>query len=80
MEITMMRLSRFTDYSLRVLIYLGQNNESRVTINQISEAYDISKNHLKLNQIMLIQICVMHSCCMTKIDSMKLLFILKNIF
>jgi Rrf2 family nitric oxide-sensitive transcriptional repressor len=41
-----MRLTRFTDYSLRVLIYLGQNNESRVTIHQISEAYDISKNHL----------------------------------
>jgi len=41
-----MRLSRFTDYSLRVLIYLGQNSESRVTINQISEAYGISKNHL----------------------------------
>ncbi len=41
-----MRLTRFTDYSLRVLIYLGQNADSRVTINQISEAYDISKNHL----------------------------------
>ena len=41
-----MRLTRFTDYSLRVLIYLGQNHESRVTIHQISEAYDISKNHL----------------------------------
>ena len=41
-----MRLTRFTDYSLRVLIYLGQNNEERVTIHQISEAYDISKNHL----------------------------------
>lgn len=41
-----MRLTRFTDYSLRVLIYLGQNNESRVTIQQISDAYDISKNHL----------------------------------
>ena len=41
-----MRLTRYTEYSLRVLIYLGQNNESRVTINQISEAYDISKNHL----------------------------------
>lgn len=41
-----MRLTRFTDYSLRVLIYLGQNTESRVTIHQISEAYDISKNHL----------------------------------
>ena len=41
-----MRLSRFTDYSLRVLIHLGQNSENRVTINQISESYDISKNHL----------------------------------
>jgi len=41
-----MRLTRFTNYSLRVLIYLGQNNQSRVTIHQISEAYDISKNHL----------------------------------
>jgi len=41
-----MRLTRFTHYSLRVLIYLGQNNQDRVTINQISEAYDISKNHL----------------------------------
>jgi Rrf2 family nitric oxide-sensitive transcriptional repressor len=41
-----MRLTRFTDYSLRVLIYLGQNDQNRVTINEISEAYDISKNHL----------------------------------
>lgn len=41
-----MRLTRFTDYSLRVLIYLGQNSQNRVTINQVSEAYDISKNHL----------------------------------
>jgi len=41
-----MRLTRFTDYSLRVLNYLGQNNENRVTIHQISEDYDISKNHL----------------------------------
>ena len=41
-----MRLTRFTDYSLRVLIHLGQNEQDRVTINQISETYDISKNHL----------------------------------
>ena len=41
-----MRLTRFTDYSLRVLIYLGQNRSNRVTIHQISETYDISKNHL----------------------------------
>ncbi len=41
-----MRLTRFTDYSLRVLIYLGQNDQNRVTISQISESYNISKNHL----------------------------------
>lgn len=41
-----MRLTRFTEYSLRVLIYLGQNKDRRVTIHQISEDYDISKNHL----------------------------------
>ena len=45
-EQILMRLTRFTDYSLRVLIYLGQNDQSRVTISQISEAYNISKNHL----------------------------------
>ena len=41
-----MRLTRFTNYSLHVLIYLGQNNEGRVTIQQVSDAYEISKNHL----------------------------------
>lgn len=41
-----MRLTRFTDYSLRALIYLGHNTGNRVTINEISEVYDISKNHL----------------------------------
>jgi len=46
LEIAAMRLTRFTDFSLRVLIYLGQNQQNRVTIHQISEVYDISKNHL----------------------------------
>jgi Rrf2 family nitric oxide-sensitive transcriptional repressor len=46
MEIPNMRLTRFTDYSLRVLIYLAKDNENRITIQQISDAYDISKNHL----------------------------------
>ena len=41
-----MRLTRFTDYSLRVLVHLGQNSNDRVTIHHISETYDISKNHL----------------------------------
>ena len=41
-----MRLTRFTDYSLRVLIYLGLSPDEWVTIRQISEAYGISRNHL----------------------------------
>lgn len=41
-----MKLTRFTDYSLRVLIYLGLKNNGRVTIKEISEAYNISRNHL----------------------------------
>jgi Rrf2 family nitric oxide-sensitive transcriptional repressor len=41
-----MKLTRFTDYSLRVLIYLGLKDEGRVTIREISDAYGISRNHL----------------------------------
>jgi len=41
-----MKLTRFTDYSLRVLIYLGIKENGRVTIREISDAYGISRNHL----------------------------------
>jgi len=41
-----MQLTQYTDYSLRVLIYLGIHQDRRVTIGEISEAYDISRNHL----------------------------------
>jgi Rrf2 family nitric oxide-sensitive transcriptional repressor len=37
----------YTDYSLRVLIYLASKEESKLsTIQEISDAYNISKNHL----------------------------------
>lgn len=42
-----MQLTRHTDFSLRVLIYLSLNKpEELVTINEISEHFEILKNHL----------------------------------
>ena len=41
-----MQITRYTDYSLRVLIYLGLREEEQVTIQTIADAYQISKNHL----------------------------------
>jgi len=41
-----MRITRYTDYSVRVLIYLGLKGEARSTIQEIAESYKISRNHL----------------------------------
>lgn len=42
-----MRLTNYTDYSLRVLIYLALKKDGELsTIKEIAETYDISKNHL----------------------------------
>jgi Rrf2 family nitric oxide-sensitive transcriptional repressor len=42
-----MRLTNYTDYSLRVLIYLAAQEPSKLSnIKEIAEAYSISKNHL----------------------------------
>jgi len=42
-----MQLTQYTDYSLRVLIYLSQKLEVELaTIAEIAEFYDISRNHL----------------------------------
>jgi len=40
-----MQLTRFTDYSLRALIYIALRKEL-CTINEIANAYAISSNHL----------------------------------
>ena len=41
-----MKLTAFTDYSLRVLMFLATNPERRATIAEISAAFDIKENHL----------------------------------
>ncbi len=41
-----MRLTTFSDYTLRVLMYLALNDTRLATIPEIAAAYDISQNHL----------------------------------
>lgn len=41
-----MKLTAFTDYSLRVLIYLAAEPDRRATISEISSAFDVSEHHL----------------------------------
>ena len=41
-----MHLTRYSDYSLRVLIFLGSKGEELATIPEISQAYGISRGHL----------------------------------
>ena len=41
-----MRLTTYSDYALRVMMYLAIHSDRRCTIKEISDAYSISKNHL----------------------------------
>lgn len=41
-----MRLTAYTDYALRTLIYLGMNRDRLATIQDIADIHQISKNHL----------------------------------
>ncbi|MDQ5960699.1 MAG: Rrf2 family transcriptional regulator, nitric oxide-sensitive transcriptional repressor, partial [Pseudomonadota bacterium] len=41
-----MYITQHTDYALRALIYLGTNADRLVTIQEISERFDVSRNHL----------------------------------
>lgn len=41
-----MRLTRYSDYAMRVLLYLGARPDRLCAIAEISRAYGISQNHL----------------------------------
>ncbi|MDQ1811815.1 RrF2 family transcriptional regulator [Massilia scottii] len=41
-----MRLTAYTDYTLRTLIYLGMHRDRLATIQDIADVHGISKNHL----------------------------------
>ncbi|HET9833163.1 MAG TPA: Rrf2 family transcriptional regulator [Vicinamibacterales bacterium] len=41
-----MQLTRFSDYSLRVLLYLAAHDDQVVSVDEVSRAYGISRHHL----------------------------------
>ena len=41
-----MRLTTFTDYAIRVLVYVATKEAGKATIQEIAERYGISRNHL----------------------------------
>lgn len=41
-----MQLTRFTDYALRVLMFLAHARDRRTTIEEVSQAHGISRQHL----------------------------------
>ena len=44
-----MRLTKFTDYSLRVLMYMGSKpGNELITIAELADAYSISINHVRM--------------------------------
>lgn len=41
-----MKITRYTEYALRVLLYLGLHDDRLCSVAEIAERYDISRSHL----------------------------------
>jgi len=41
-----MQLKRYTDYALRILLYLGAHPDEVVSVSRIASAYGVSRHHL----------------------------------
>lgn len=41
-----MRMTLHTDYALRMLIYIATRRDGTCTVNDVAEAYSLSRNHL----------------------------------
>ena len=42
-----MKITQFTDYSLRMLLHLVQHRDRLVTVREVAEVYGVSSEHLK---------------------------------
>lgn len=42
-----MKITQFTDFSLRLLLHLAANRDRVATVREVAEHYDISAEHLK---------------------------------
>src|SRR3546814_15362047 len=45
-DLSPMRLTRYTDYAMRVLLYLGTRPDQLCSVSEIARAYGVSQNHL----------------------------------
>lgn len=55
-----MRLTQHTDYALRVLIYLGEHPDRRVTIKEVAEFFTIPRSHVMKIVSRLVQEGLLH--------------------
>ena len=56
-----MRLTQFTDYALRTLLYLGVHNDRLVPVAEVARSYRVSHNHLVKVAAMLTELGVVEA-------------------